>query len=148
MKYGWGALAVALVVATGAAAQGVGFLTENQRLASYCAGVSETRMRLLGEFIKKQCTGSTRKECGDAQDDLAKQQLMDRRLWTYLTQQIFTSTEQGPKEKNLSQRWMAKGSDDWMACEQRPSDKQVDELLICRESHGCLLDARFRFLPP
>ena len=149
MKYRWGGLGLALVlVAAGTAAQGVGFLTENQRTASYCAGVSETRMRLLSEFIKKQCAGSTRKECRDAQDDLDKQQIMDRRLWSYLTTEIFTSTEQGRREKTLSQRAMAKGGDDWMACEHRPSDKTLDDLLVCRESHGCLIEGRFRFLPP
>ncbi len=42
-----------------AGAQGVGFLTEQERLASYCAGVSEARMRDMGEFLKNQCAGST-----------------------------------------------------------------------------------------
>jgi hypothetical protein len=120
------------IVAWQAWAQGVGFLTEQERLASYCAGVSEVRMRELDEFLKNKCSGSDRKECRDSLDELVRAQRMDRRLWAYLTSQIFTSKEQGPKEKTLSQKEMARGSDD---------------LLICRESQGCLIDARFSFLP-
>jgi len=36
-----------MLAASQAVAQGVGFLTEQERLASYCAGVSESRMRDL-----------------------------------------------------------------------------------------------------
>ena len=131
-----------------AAAQGVGFLTEQERLASYCAGVSEARMRELDEFLKNKCTGSDRKECRETLDELVRSQRMDRRLWTYLTAQIFTSKEQGPREKVLSQKEMARGSDDWLACKRRRPDQRADDLLICRESQGCLIDARFSFLPP
>jgi len=149
MKYRSAMLGLALLaIATGAMAQAVGFLTEKQELASYCAGVSETRVRNLQDFIKAQCTGSTRKECRDAEEELGKQQIMDRRLWAYLTKEIFTSPDQTRIEKVLSQKALRKGSDDWMACERRPSDKQIDDLLVCRESHGCLIEARFRFLPP
>jgi len=136
------------IVASQAMAQGVGFLTEQERLASYCAGVSETRMRELDEFLKNKCAGSDRKECRDGLDDLVRAQRMDRRLWGYLTGQIFTSKEQGPKEKELSQKEMARGSDDWLACKRRRPDQRADDLLICRESQGCLIDARFSFLPP
>jgi len=131
-----------------AAAQGVGFLTEQERLASYCAGVSEARMREFDEFLKSKCAGSDRKECRDGLDELVRAQRMDRRLWAYLTSQIFTSKEQGPKEKTLSQKEMARGSDDWLACKRRGPGQRADDLLICRESQGCLIDARFSFLPP
>ena len=73
---------------------------------------------------------------------------MDRRLWAYLTAQIFTSNEQGPREKELAQRAMVKGNDDWLACKRRAPDKTAEELLICRESQGCLIGPRFSFLPP
>jgi hypothetical protein len=136
------------IVVSQAWAQGVGFLTEQKRLASYCAGVSEARMRELDEFLKTKCPGSDRKECRDSLDELVRAQRMDRRLWAYLTNQIFTSKEQGPKEKTLSQKEMARGSDDWLACKRRRPDQRPDDLLICRESQGCLIDARFSFLPP
>ena len=137
-----------VMMASQAMAQGVGFLTEQERLASYCAGVSESRMREIDEFLRSKCAGSDRKECRDGLDDLVRAQRMDRRLWSYLTTQIFTSKEQGPKEKALSQKEMARGSDDWLACKRRPVGKSADDLMICRESQGCLIDARFSFLPP
>jgi hypothetical protein len=144
MKRGFCLLAAGLALTAGPAiGQGVGFLTEQQRLASYCAGVSETRMRELEGFLKDKCTGSSRQECRDARDEIARAKEMDRRLWAYLTAQIFTSKEQGPKEKALSQKEMGRGSDDWLVCKQRPED-----LLVCRETQGCLIDARFSFLPP
>ena len=60
------ALAGMAIAASQAMAQGVGFLTEQERLASYCAGVSEARMLDMNDFLKGQCTGnSTRKECRD-----------------------------------------------------------------------------------
>ena len=137
-----------LAMATSLAiAQGVGFLTEQERLASYCAGVSEARMRELDGFLKNKCAGSDRKECRDSLDELERAQKMDRRLWGYLTGQIFTSKEHGPKEKLLSQTEMARGSDDWLGCKRRSPDKRAEDLLICRESQGCLIDARFSFLP-
>ena len=141
------AVAGLAIVAWQAWAQGVGFLTEQERLASYCAGVSEARMRELDEFLKNKCAGSDRKECRDGLDELVRAQRMDRRLWAYLASQIFTSKEQGPKEKALSQKEMARGSDDWLACKRRRPDQRPDDLLICRESQGCLIDARFSFLP-
>jgi hypothetical protein len=137
-----------LLVASQATAQGVGFLTEQERLASYCAGVSEARLRDLDEFLKDQCAGSDRKDCRASRDELARTQRMDRRLWAYLATRIFTSKEQGPKEKSLSQKEVARGSDDWLACKRRRPDRKADDLLICRESQGCLIDARFSFLPP
>jgi hypothetical protein len=141
------ALAGLAVVASQAAAQGVGFLTEQERLASYCAGVSEARVRELDEFLKTKCVGSDRKECRDGVDELLRAQQMDRRLWAYLTKQVFTSKDQGPKEKVLSQKEMARGSDDWLACKRRSPNQRADDLLICRESQGCLIDSRFSFLP-
>jgi hypothetical protein len=144
-----GVAVAGLAMATSLAiAQGVGFLTEQERLASYCAGVSEARMRELDVFLKSKCTGSDRKECRDSLDELERAQKMDRRLWGYLTGQIFTSKEHGAKEKLLSQTEMARGSDDWLGCKRRSPDKRAEDLLICRESQGCLIDARFSFLPP
>jgi hypothetical protein len=149
MKRGVYLLAAGLVLtASQATGQGVGFLTEQERLASYCAGVSETRMRELEEFLKDKCTGSSRKECRETLDELVRAQRMDRRLWAYLTGQIFTSREQGPREKALSQKEMARGGDDWLACKRRGREQRAEDLLICRESQGCLIDARFSFLPP
>ena len=94
--------------------------------------------------MKSPCT----EECVEASDDRARAQVMDRRLWAYLTAQIFTSREQGPREKELSQKAMAKGSDDWLACQRRDPAKPADDLLVCRESQGCLIEVRFSFLPP
>jgi len=48
-----------------AGAQGVGFLTEQERLASYCAGVSEARVRDMELFLKEQCAASSRRDCRD-----------------------------------------------------------------------------------
>ena len=118
-----GVAVAGLAMATSLAiAQGVGFLTEQERLASYCAGVSEARMRELDVFLKSKCTGSDRKECRDSLDELERAQKMDRRLWGYLTGQIFTSKEHGAKEKLLSQTEMARGSDDWLGCKRRSPD--------------------------
>jgi hypothetical protein len=141
------ALAGMAIVTSQVMAQGVGFLTEQERLASYCAGVSEARMRELGTFLKDKCTGSDRKECRDSLDELERAQKMDRRLWAYLTAKIFTDKEHGPKEKLLAQTEMSRGSDDWLGCKRRSPDKPAEDLLICRESQGCLIDARFSFLP-
>lgn len=127
-------------------AQGVGFLTEQERLASYCAGVSEARMRDMNEFLKNQCAGSKRRECRETADELEKAKLRDRRLWDYLTRQIITSRDQGRREKALSTGTIAKGNNDWLACKQRDPRKPAEELLACRESQGCLIDARFGFL--
>jgi len=129
-----------------AGAQGVGFLTEQERLASYCAGVSEARLRDMGEFLKERCAGSERRECRETAQELEKAKAQDRRLWDYLTRQITTSREQGRREKTLSANTIAKGNDDWLACRQRDPGKPAEELLACRESQGCLIDARFGFL--
>ena len=64
------AVAGVVVVASQGMAQGVGFLTEQERLASYCAGVSEARIRELDWFLKSKCAGSDRKECRDGLDEL------------------------------------------------------------------------------
>ena len=97
--------------ASAARAQGVGFLTEQARLASYCAGVSEARMLDMNDFLKGQCAGnSTRKECRDTAEALEPAKIRDRRLWDYLTRQIFTSKEQGSRERALAQRSIAKGN--------------------------------------
>jgi hypothetical protein len=158
MKKGLWLLAVAtasvaaLVALSGGAprvsAQGVGFLTEQQQLASYCAGVSESRKRELNDFIKNECAGSRRKECTAAADALGRAQILDRRLWAYRTTESFTSKDQGPRERALAQRAIDRGGNDWVACSRRPSGTSPDDLLICRESQGCLIDARFSFLPP
>lgn len=132
--------------AAAAEAQGVGFLTEQERLASYCAGVSESRMRNMELFLKEQCTGSTRRECKDIAEQLATAKVRDKRLWDYLTRQIFTSRDQGRKERTLAQRQIAKGNDDWLTCERRDFGKKPEDLLVCRDSQGCLIDARFGFL--
>ncbi len=145
------ALVALAVVAGGTSklyAQALGFLTEQQRLASYCTGVSEVRLRELGDFIKNDCAGSTRKECVNAADELGRAQIMDRRLWTYLTTQIFASKEQGPRERALAYGAMTKGSDDWTACQRRLPRTNADDLPACRESRGCLIGTRFSFLPP
>ena len=147
-----GVIAVAMVLALWAGsdslAQGVGFLTEQQRLASYCTGVSEARVRELNDFLKVDCAGSKRKECAAAADELARAQVMDRRLWAYLMKEIFTSKDQGPRERALSYGQMTKGGDDWVACKRRPPRTDPDSLPVCRESRGCLIGERFSFLPP
>jgi hypothetical protein len=132
--------------APAAGAQGVGFLTEQERLASYCAGVSEARMRDMNELLTSQCTGSTRRECRDMAEELEKAKVRDRRLWDYLTRQIITSREQGKREMTLAQNTIAKGNDDWLTCKRRDPNKPAEELLACRETQGCLIDARFGFL--
>jgi hypothetical protein len=137
----------ATVWATAAGAQGVGFLTEQERLASYCAGVSEARMLEMKDFLTAQCAGnSTRKECRDTAEALERAKVRDRRLWDYLTRQIFTSREQGSREKALAQKSIAKGNSDWLACKLRDPTKRPEDLLVCRDAHGCLIDARFGFL--
>jgi hypothetical protein len=132
--------------APAAGAQGVGFLTEQERLASYCAGVSDARMRDMGEFLENRCAGSKRRECREMAAELEKAKVQDRRLWDYLTRQIITSREQGKREKTLSANTIAKGNNDWLACRQRDPRKPADELPVCRESQGCLMEARFGYL--
>lgn len=128
-------------------AQGVGFLTEQERLASYCAGVSEARMLDMNHFLKDQCTGnSTRKECRDTAEALEQAKIRDRRLWDYLTRQIFTSRDQGNRERALAQKSIAKGNNDWLACKLRDPTKRPEELLVCRDTQGCSIDVRFGFL--
>jgi hypothetical protein len=129
-----------------AGAQGVGFLTEQERLASYCAGISEARMRSMTLFLKEQCAGSTRRECKDTAEALDQSKVRDRRLWDYLTRQIFTSRDQGRKERTLAQKQIAKGNDDFFTCQRRDPTKRPEDLLACRESMGCQIDARFGFL--
>jgi hypothetical protein len=129
-----------------AQAQGVGFLTEQERLASYCAGVSEARMRDMGEFLKSQCAGSSRKECREVSEELEKAKVRDRRLWDYLTRQIFTSKDQGRREKALAQASIAKGNTDLLACKRRDFGTPAESLLVCRDTDGCSIDARFGFL--
>lgn len=154
MRRVWGWCVIAVSIALGIAtadtsfAQGVGFLTEQQRLASYCTGVSEARMRELNDFIKIDCAGSKRKECERAADELGRAQIMDRRLWSYLMSQIFASKEQGPRERALAYSAMTKGGDDWAACKRRPSRSDPDNFPACRDSRGCLIIERFSFLPP
>lgn len=138
-------MSLALGVAA-AEAQGVGFLTEQERLASYCAGVSEARMREMTEFLKTQCTGSSRKECREVGEELEKAKVRDRRLWDYLTRQIFTSRDQGRREKALAQNSIAKGNNDYLACKRRDFGQPPESLLVCRDSDGCQIDARFGFL--
>src|SRR4051812_21113513 len=123
----WGCLTMAglgvALCAAAAAAQGVGFLTEQERLASYCAGVSESRVRNMEQFLKEQCAGSTRPECKTTAVALEAAKVRDRRLWDYLTRQVFTSRDQGRRERTLAQRQIAKGNDDWLTCERRDFGK-------------------------
>jgi len=141
-------LMATLAVAADLGAQPLSFITEQQKLASYCAGVSESRLREIGDFIKSQCAGSSRKECVAASDNLIKAQNMDRRLWAYLTAEVYTSRDVGARQKMLSQQAMEQGSEDWLACKRRPPGQDVDDVPACRASQGCLIDERFSFLPP
>ncbi|MCW5735424.1 MAG: hypothetical protein KIS73_14925 [Enhydrobacter sp.] len=129
-----------------ATAQGVGFLTEHERLSSYCAGVFDARIRDINEFLKSQCTNSKRRDCREAAEELEKAKVRDRRLWDYLTRQIITSREQGKRERTLSTAAIAKGGSDWLACKQRDVRKPAEELLACREVQICLIEAHFDFL--
>ena len=135
-------------LAASAAAQAPSFLTEEEKLASYCAGVSESRMRALEQFLKTQCAASTRRECKDATADLARAKKLDVRLWAFLTEKIYTSDERGKLAKDLAPKMTAKGSDDWFTCQHRPPTQRPDDLLACRETQGCQVEARFPFLPP
>lgn len=155
MRRGGGQWAIAMSIAMlglvadrAAPAQGVGFLTEQQRLASYCTGVFEARMRDLNDFIKVDCAGPRRKECDRAADELGRAQIMDRRLWAYLTRDIFASKDQGPRERALAYAAMTKGGDDWAACKRHSPQADADRYPACREPQGCLDPARFQFLPP
>lgn len=136
----------ALVAA--ARAQAPSFLTEEEKLVSYCAGVSESRMRALDQFLKNQCANSTRRECKDAAADLARAKKLDVRLWAFLTEKIYTSDERGKSAKELAPKMTAKGSDDWFTCQHRLPTQRPDDLLACRETQGCQVEARFPFLPP
>lgn len=129
-----------------AGAQGVGFLTEHERLASYCAGVSEARLRDMSEFLKSQCANPERRQCREVAEELEKAKISDRRLWDYLTRQIITSRDQGKRERTLSIATIAAGGSDWLTCKQRDVRKPAEELLACRETQGCLIEARFGFL--
>lgn len=129
-----------------AQAQGVGFLTENERLASYCAGVSEARIREMSEFLKAQCANSSRRECRETTEELEKTRVRDKRLWDYLTRQVVNSRDHGRREKRLMEASISKGSADWLACKRREFGKRPEELLVCRDSEGCRIDARFDFL--
>ena len=142
------AAAMTSVMATSADAQSPSFLTEEERLVSYCAGVSESRMRSLDQFLKTQCAASTRRECKDAAADLARAKKLDVRLWAFLTEKIYTSDERGKSAKNLAPKMTAKGSDDWFTCQHRLPNQRPDDLLACRETQGCQVEARFSFLPP
>jgi hypothetical protein len=140
--------AVALILSMTMSVAAQSFLTEQERLVSYCAGVSESRVRAFNEFLKAQCSESGRRECKDAAADLQKAETFDRRLWAYLTEKIFTSNERGEAAKSLAPKMTAQGSDDWFACQHRQPNQRPDDLLACRETQGCLIDARFSFLPP
>ena len=142
------AAAMTSVMATSADAQSPSFLTEEERLVSYCAGVSESRMRSLDQFLKTQCAASTRRECKDAAADLARAKKLDVRLWAFLTEKIYTSDERGKSAKDLAPKMTAKGSDDWFTCQHRLPTQRPDDLLACRETQACQVEARFSFLPP
>ncbi len=151
MKLGLRLLAAAAMtsaMATSAGAQSPSFLTEEEKLVSYCAGVSESRMRSLETFLKTQCAASTRRECKDASADLARAKQLDVRLWAYLTEKIYTSDERGKSAKDLAPKMTAKGSDDWFTCQHRLPTQRPDDLLACRETQGCQVEERFPFLPP
>ncbi|MFI5000191.1 MAG: hypothetical protein ACHQK9_09960 [Reyranellales bacterium] len=140
------AVAMTVALASAAGAQSPTFLTEEERLVSYCAGVSESRIRSIEEFLKAQCATSTRRECKDAASDLQKAKTLDRKFWAYLTEKIYTSDERGPEAKVLAPKMTAKGSDDWFACQHRPATQRPDDLLACRETQGCQVEKRFLFL--
>ncbi len=99
-------------------AQGVGFLTEQERLASYCAGVFEARMRDMSEFLKNQCAGSTRRECRAMAEDSRRRRCTIAACGT-IARQIIASREQGKREKALSTNTIAKGHNDWLTSKQR-----------------------------
>ena len=103
-------------------------------------------MRSLELFLKEQCASSTRRECKDVAEQLETAKVRDKRLWDYLTRQIFTSRDQGRRERTLAQRQIAKGNDDFLSCERRDFGKRPEDLLVCRDSQGCQIDARFGFL--
>ncbi len=140
-------VAVTVALASAAVAQPPSFLTEEERLVSYCAGVSESRIRSLDQFLKIQCAASTRRECKDADADLKRAKKLDARMWVFLTEKIYTSDERGKSAKELAPKMTAKGSDDWFACQHRLPTQRPDDLLACRETQGCQIEARFKFLP-
>ena len=142
------AVTMTFALAAAARAQAPTFLTEEEKLVSYCAGVSESRMRALDQFLKTQCAASTRRECKDAAADLARAKKLDVRLWAFLTEKIYTSDERGKSAKDLAPKMTAKGSDDWFACQHRLPTQRPDDLLACRETQGCQVESRFSFLPP
>ena len=151
MKFGLRLLAavtMTFALTAAARAQAPSFLTEEEKLVAYCAGVSESRMRSLESFVKNQCAASTRRECKDAAADLARAKKLDVRLWAYLTEKIYTSDERGKSAKELAPKMTAKGSDDWFTCQHRPPTQRPDDLLACRETQGCQVEARFSFLAP
>ena len=117
-------------------------------LANPAGGFDQVRFTaLVKERAQLEETAATYRRYRKTLDELERAQKMDRRLWAYLTAQIFNSKDHGPKEKLLSQTEMSRGSDDWLGCKRRSPDKPAEDLLICRESQGCLIDARFSFLP-
>jgi hypothetical protein len=150
MKYRLKLFALAALVGlmTEASAQPLSFLTEQQKVASYCAGVSEARIRELGDFIKNQCASSTRKDCLSASDDLVRAQTLDRRLWDYLKADVYAYKTTGERQKMLSQEAMARGGDDWLSCKRRRPGQAPEELSSCREVQACLAPQRLSFLPP
>lgn len=149
MKYGSTFLLSALCsLSSTVAAQPLSFLTEQQRDASYCAGVSESRLRELNDFIKNQCAGSSRRECVNAAEDLTKAQTLDRRLWDYLKADVYAYKSSGERQKMLSQEAMGKGGEDWLACKRRLPGQAADDLASCRSVQSCLNPQRLSFLPP
>ena len=150
MKYGSMLFLLAAVCgfAPQLSAQSLSFLTEQQKIASYCAGVSESRLRELGDFVKNQCVGSSRKECVTASDNLVKQQILDRRLWDYLKSDVYAYKSSGERQKMLSQEAMGKGSEDWLACKRKLPGQAPEDVPACREVQGCQSPQRLTFLPP
>ena len=98
------AVTMMFALAAAARAQAPSFLTEEEKLVAYCAGVSKSRMRSLKSFIKNQCAASTRRECKDTAADLERAKKFDVRLWAYLTEKIYTSDERGKSAKKLPPR--------------------------------------------
>jgi hypothetical protein len=150
MTYGSKLVLLAMLcgLTAGASAEPLSFLTEQQKLASYCAGVSESRLRELRDFIKSQCASSSRRECITASEDLSKAENMDDRLWKYLKADVYAYKSSGERQKLLSQEAMGKGGEDWLACKRRLRGQAPEDLPACRQVQSCLNPQGLTFLPP
>lgn len=124
------------------------FIGEQERLASYCAGYHEARVRELNGYLKLRCESSTSRECKAAAAELDRIQKLDARIWAFLTTQLYTAKDRSELEKAQGRKAFEKGSEDTMTCRTRGPDKRAEDLLACRETQGCTYDGRFPFLAP